>query len=237
MSSSLKVLKRILRSVTPPFIYGFYLIWLNSTTRFEKDNEKFVANNPFEFEVIDFQYFDIKDNFDLKWGWWSRIYEYEFVLEKIEQLRKSNTIQIHNTCWGYHGTHILFKDELEKRFKNVLNTDLLHSNEPNTEVFNLKNDPPARWLEEFDFVINVSTMEEIRHPHIKILYNLLSMTKIDGYVIATFDIPGLQVNIFEKLLETKMQGADQVVTGNSSPYKMPEHGHLSVGFLVLKRTQ
>ena len=235
--SPLKVIKKSLRSVTPPFIYSNYLIWLNSTTRFEKDNQKLVKSNPFDFEVINFQYVDLKDKYDLKWGWWSRIYEYELVIDKIEQLKASNSIQIHNTCWGYHGTHILFKNELEKRFVNVLNTDLQYSNEPNTEIFNLKQNPPEKWLEKFDFVVNVSTMEEIRYPHIKILYNLLSMTKINGYVIATFDIPGLQIEMFEKLLGSKIKEADSVVTGKSSPYRMPEHGHLSVGYLVLKRVK
>jgi hypothetical protein len=233
--SSLKILKKILRSITPPIIYSIYLAWLNSTSRFEKGNRKLVENCPYDFEVLNFQYIDLEEKYDLKWGWWSRIYEYELVIDKINLLKDSGSVKIHNTCWGYHGTHILFKNELESRYSEVLNSDLLISNEPNTVVYNLKEKPNAKWVNQFDFVINVSTMEEIRYPHIQILYNLLNMTKVNGYVIATFDIPGLQLDMFEKLFGRKIKNANGRVTGDTSPYKMPEHGHLSVGYLVLKK--
>ena len=64
------------------------------------------------FKVIDFKLIDTSVEFDLKWGWWSRVYDYGLVFQKLRELKCSPQSQVHNTWWGFQGCHILFKSEL-----------------------------------------------------------------------------------------------------------------------------
>ena len=124
-----------------------------------------------DFKVLEFKLVDIDYKFDYKWGWWSRVYEYELVLQKLHDLNDLKQTWIHNTCWGYQGCHILFKTELEYEFSNVINSDIQPSSVENTEVYDLKTPCPSEWEEKFDFVLNVSTIEEIDYPNIRIFEN------------------------------------------------------------------
>lgn len=188
-----------------------------------------------DFEVIDFKLIDTSYAFDLKWGWWSRVYEYELVLRKLRELKCLPESHVHNTCWGFQGCHILFKTELESDYSNVVNSDLRSSLLANTVVYDLREPCPDEWNGKFDFVINVSTIEEINYPHTQIIENLLSMVKVGGYLIATFDLPGLQLEMIEKLFGRKMQLTSNPVTGGSSVDRMDQFDYLKVGYFVIQR--
>ena len=88
---------------------------------------------------------------------------------------------------------------------------------------------------KFDFVINVSTIEEIKYPHTKIIENLLGMLKVGGFLIATFDLPGLQLEMVEKLFGRKIQLVSIPVTGRTSPYRMDQFDYLKVGYFVIQK--
>lgn len=228
-------MRRIILAITPPAVLRFYLHVRYSPNRFKRKNFEAIKNFAINFKVIEFKLIDTSYKFDYKWGWWSRIYEYELVLQKLRDLSFSKQSWIHNTCWGYQGCHILFKTELESNYVNVINSDIQPSLIANTEVYDLKTPCPSDWEGKFDFVINVSTIEEIDHPHIQIFENLLRMVKVGGYLIATFDLPGMQLDMFEKLFDQKIESTANPVTGITSPYRMDQFDYLSVGYFVIQR--
>lgn len=222
-------------SLTPPLLLKIYRQIKYNPKKYKQKNLKAINGFEMDFKVLEFKLIDIDYKFDYKWGWWSRVYEYELVLQRLRDLNNLNQPWIHNTCWGYQGCHILFKNELESKFSNVVNSDIQASSIDNTEVYDLKTPCPAEWKEKFDFVLNVSTIEEIDHPHIQIFENLLRMVKIGGYLIATFDLPGMQLDMIEKLFVQKIRSTSNPVTGKTSPYRMDQFQHLKVGYFVIQR--
>ena len=200
-----------------------------------KKNVSTISNFRHKFRVVDFDLFTTGDSVDLKWGWWSRIYEYEFVLNSLSRLSDGPDVRIHNTCWGWQGPHFLFKTELESRYRSVVNTDLRISNLANTDFYDITEKCKESWTGFFDFVVNVSTVEEVDDSHIQIIENLMDMVKIGGYLIATFDLPGLQINEVEKLFGSHLSLAANRVTGESSNFQMKEFGSLTSGHFILQR--
>jgi hypothetical protein len=226
---------KFLNNVTPPFIQKLVLDSLNRPKRFNKLNAKFVSSFQMKFELVEFSFINIDFKYDLKWGWWSRVYEYELILQKLEQLKSNRNSLVHNTCWGYQGCHILFKDQLESKFVSVINSDILESQISNTIVHDLRNECPKEWENHFDFVINVSTLEEIRFPHIKVFENLLKMVKTNGYLIVTFDVPGLHLKSFEKLFNRRIDNVSSPISGKNSPYRMDQFEFLNTGYFIVRK--
>ena len=188
-----------------------------------------------DINVVEFRTFTEEDSFDLKWNWWSRVYEYQFILNSLESLGATSESKIHNTCWGYHGVHITFKDILESSYQ-VLNSDILSSSELGTEIYDVRKSPPKDWIEKFDFVINVSTVEEVSASHIKLIQNLLIQVKPGGYLILTFDLPGLQLWAIEKFFRRKIKrSTTNEISGESSALPSNDFAHLRVGLLVIQK--
>jgi len=235
LTDIVKPVRNFILALTPPWLLKFYRKLKAKPQRFTKTNREVIRDFPFEFKVIDFKYIETSYEFDLKWDWWSRVYEYKLVLDKLSQLNCLPNSDIHNTCWGYQGCHVLFKTELESHYSKVVNSDLLPSNIANTVIHDLREPSPEEWLGKFDFVINVSTIEEIKYPHTKIIENLIGMLKVGGFLIATFDLPGLQLEMVEKLLGRKIQSVSNPVTGRTSPYRMNQFDYLKVGYFVIQR--
>jgi hypothetical protein len=227
--------RNIIRTLTPPVALKVYRKFKAKPQRFRSANIEVIKNFPFNFKVIDFKLIDTSYKFDLKWDWWSRVYEYELVLQKLLELKCLPQSQVHNTCWGFQGCHILFKTELESLYSNVVNSDVLVSTISNTDIYDLRKPCPEEWVGKFDFVVNVSTIEEINYPHTQIFENLLRMVKVGGFLIATFDLPGLQLEMVEKLFGRKIQLVNNPVTGGSSVYKMAQFDYLKVGYFVVQR--
>ena len=234
-SAILNFMRGLILALTPPVVLKVYRKLKAKPQRFRRANIEVIKNFPTKFKVIDFKLIDTSYRFNLKWEWWSRVYEYELVLQKLLELKSSPQSQVHNTCWGFEGCHVLFKTELESLYSNVVNSDVLISTIPNTDVYDLRKPCPDEWVGKFDFVINVSTIEEIKYPHTQIFENLLRMVKVGGFLVATFDLPGLQLEMMEKLLGRKIQLVNNPVTGGSSVYKMDQFDYLKVGYFVVQR--
>ncbi len=232
---NLSFMRTSIRALTPPAVLKFYRKVRAKRKRFRRANLGVIKNFAFDFKVIEFEIIDTSYRYDLKWGWWSRVYEYELVLQKLRDLKCSPVSQLHNTCWGFQGCHILFKTELESLYSNVVNSDLLPSTISNTVVHDVKTPCPDEWVGNFDFVINVSTVEEINYPHTQILENLLRMVKVGGFLIVTFDLPGLQLEMVEKLFGRTIKLANNPVTGGTSANKMEQFDYLKVGYFVIQR--
>jgi hypothetical protein len=228
-------LKKILLLLTPPILINSNNNRKSRAARYSRENARAIEKFACNFEVIEFSYIDVNSPFDLKWGWWSRVYEYELTISTLKKLGVRKDSTIHNTCWGYHGSHILFKKELESLSQQVTNSDRLVSEIENTSTHDLRGKVPENWIDKYDFVINISTIEEIAFSHVKIVENLLAMTKINGYLIATFDLPGMQLEQIEKLFKRKIQIVENPLRGDNSPYQMNEYSGLKVGYFVIRK--
>jgi hypothetical protein len=228
-------MKSFILDLTPPLVLRWYNNFHGRQKRFSRRNNLALRIFDMKFQVLDFSYIDKSFKFDFMGGWWSRIYEYPLVLDQLNKLGWNQDSTVHNTCWGSQGCHILFKDQLEKRTSFVVNSDINSSIVENTTVFDLRKNPPEKWRNYFDFVLNVSTLEEIRFPHVVIFENLLAMVKPGGYLIATFDLPGLDFKMFEELFKRKITQVQERVNGQNSPYQMSQFGQLEVGFMVVKK--
>jgi hypothetical protein len=203
--------------------------------RQRKRNLRAIKEFPYEFKLLEFKLFDPQDPFDIRWEEWSRIYEYEYILNTLTKLGANSDSELHNTCWGFHGVHVKFKEALEKGYPLTLNSDMKKSDLPKTVEYDLTKKPPKNYLNKFDFVVNVSTVEEIDFPHVEVLGNLLSMVKKNGYLIVTFDIPGIQLEMVEKLFGSKLSSTKTTLTGLTSILPNSIHRNLRVGYFIAQR--
>ena len=186
-------------------------------------------------KVLEFRKLRVTDRLDKKYGAWSRIYEYPLVLDVIKKYKNDTDISIHNSSWGFEGCHIIFKDDLDKTYKDVLHTDILPSKIDNTDVYDITKQPPEEYVEKFDVVINVSTVEEVKFDHITIFNNLLAQVKKGGILICTFDLPGLQLRKFEKLFGRKITTFDDDLNGSISANPNPKYKRLQCGLMVVEK--
>ena len=123
-------------------------------------------------EILEFRKIRLTDRHDKKYDAWSRIYEYPLILDMLEKYLETDNIVVHNTSWGHKGCHITFKDDLENKYKEVVNSDILKSNVPNTIIQDITKEPTSDFINRFDVVMNVSTVEEVRFDHVMIFNNL-----------------------------------------------------------------
>lgn len=192
-----------------------------------------------DIEVLEFRKITTNDTYDPYYNdgaAWSRVYEYRLVLDLMQKLYPiTNESYIHNTSWGWEDTHIRFKNAIDAITKNALHSDINKSHLPKTEVWDITCQPPLKNLEHFDVVINISTVEEVDYDHIKIFNNLLSQVKVGGLLICTFDLPGLQVDKFEKCFGKKLITSDIDITGANSKLQNLTYAKLSCGIFVIKK--
>jgi SAM-dependent methyltransferase len=189
----------------------------------------------FSFDVVEYRKVRVSDRYEEKYKNWSRIYEYPLVIDKIREHTATTEISIHNSSWGFNELHADFKGDLENEFKDVVNSDLLPSEIPNTVIWDITTRPPEEYLNRFDFVLNVSTVEEVDTDHLMIIENLFAQVKPGGFLIMTFDLPGMQLKKLNKLLNTELVEFDDNISGANSVIPLPKYSHLNCGLLVLRR--
>mgnify|MGYP003683213173 CR=1 FL=1 len=201
-----------------------------------------IINN---YKLIEFKLINRDDKYNLEWIHWSRIYEYPFVINFLESNYKNNrnNIKIHNTCWGFEGVHVKFKNYLDKNYNNI-NSDIKKSNYDNTFIFDITKSPPNNYIENFDVVINISTIEEINNNNTDIIKKLFKQVKKNGYLIITFDyrkdISGFKYNSIdlkdiEKIFNAKCQISNNDISGLNSEKIEPRNKLLNCGVLIIKK--
>jgi SAM-dependent methyltransferase len=182
-----------------------------------------------------FRYLRTTDPFDDSYPHWSRKYEYPTVLKELKERVKyfKDCPTIHNTSWGFDSEHhTKFKNELEGRFlpPYVTNSDIVYTGVPNTCYYDLTLPTPEVYKEAFDFVLNLSALEEIPGDHDLYLSNLAEQVRPGGYLICTFDYPGLRSNILEHLNPKP----EDCIVGDISHLGGPSE--LNVLYLVAQKT-
>lgn len=187
-------------------------------------------------EVIKFGYFDSDDKNDLAFTHelsWSRVYEYLFILNELDVYYPQ---RIHNCSWGFRDIHVVFKTYLDRYYCGVMHSDIIPSTLYNTEIWDITT--PSKYVDEFDVVINVSTIEEVDFDHVEIIKNHLNQVREGGIFIMTFDIPGLQLERVEEFVGQKIQDTEERLNPHNSvlPDKvlgLPDT--FNVGYLVIKK--
>lgn len=187
-------------------------------------------------KLLEFRKISIEDKYDETYNdgsAWSRVYEYPLVYDKIKGLYKKNNL-IHNSSWGFAAVHITFKEKLEEHF-NVEHSDLRESLLENTFVYDItKREESLK--EKYDIVLNISTLEEIKRvKHVDIFFNLLDQVKSGGFLICTFDLPGLQLQSFEDLFEQKIAESGECLNGGNSKLKNNRYTHLNCGLMMVQK--
>lgn len=184
--------------------------------------------------IIKFRKIILSDICDTKYTAWSRVYEYPLVLDIIEEFNTVKNPKIHNTSWGFEGVHVMFKEDLDSKY-NVLHSDIKSSSLPNTAIWDITSPTPEKYINEFDIVINVSTVEEVNFDHLTIFNNLLKQVKKGGLLIITFDLPGLQLEKFEGFLGQPIERFSNELSGGTSVMPNLKYTHLSCGVLVIRK--
>lgn len=191
------------------------------------------------FKVIDFRFAGIDDTFDLKYRAWSRIYEYKYVLDFIKnQICKDLTMPlIHNTSWGYEGVHAIFRDELDT-IGQCVHSDIVSSKYRETYYYDITTEN-SEFVNNFDFVLNVSTIEHLNTPQDRLLaiYNLYKQIKNNGYLILTFDYPRVNLMEIENLVGVKCAIPKIILNGENSASPNDVYKELNIVYLILQKNE
>lgn len=198
-------------------------------------------------EIIDFRFLTTDDNYNAKWDCWSRVYEYEYILNKLKELGASSTSTIHNSSWGFEGCHVTFKEQLDASYDNCLHSDIRHSSLPKTMYYDITKPIEDKYKNYFDFVINVSTVEEVGYDNVKIIRNLLEQVKVGGHLIITFDYiknsttegnGSINLNAVSEFINKEISDSnpDKNITGNNSVMPQTMWSHLQCGALIIHKT-
>ena len=203
--------------------------------------------NQNNFEVVEFRYLTVNDHCDTKYEAWSRIYEYPYVLDTLVKLNANNESTIHNSSWGFEGCHVTFKNNLDGLYKNTTHSDIKESTLTNTIVYDITQKIEEKYINFFDFVLNVSTVEEVNYPNDIVLNNLFEQVKPGGYLIVTFDydqnicntfgIGSMNLSCVENYLNKKIQDNhyNSNINGNNSVLPNNLFSGLNCGALVLRK--
>lgn len=195
-------------------------------------------------KVLEFRLLSINEEVDFNYDHWSRIYEYLLCINNIKKYHQNDisSLKIHNTCWGKGGDHVKFYNTINKLNKNIVHSDIIPSKLPHTCIYNVTHKPLTEWIDNFDIVMNVSAIEEIRSNHVNILQNLLSMLKNDGLLVITFDLyttrdkRSLDIDNVEKFLKTKIKYPDnELLNGGNSRKKNNRYKDVNVGLLIIQK--
>lgn len=197
-------------------------------------------------KVVEFRYLNTRDNHDKKYKWWSRVYEYKYVLDVLKKLGATSESQIHNSSWGWEGCHITFKNDLDNQYCNTVHSDVKQSTLDKTIVYDITKKCEDKYKNYFDFVINVSTVEEVNHPNDKVLNNLLEQVKTGGYLIITFDHNknspptfgkgSINLTNVEDFVNKKIDPpSNYILNGSNSILPNSRYAHLNCGVLVIQK--
>jgi hypothetical protein len=199
-----------------------------------------------DFEVVEFRFLTTDDEYDIKYEWWSRMYEYKIVLNMLENLKATTASQIHNTSWGFDGCHLIFKNDLDNKYPNSIHSDIKSSSIKNTMIYDITKPIISSFHNYFDFIINISTVEEVNYPADKILNNLLQQLKPNGYLIITFDYfinnsategnGSINLPLIENYLKKNIEKMpNNAINGSNVACPMIRYADLNCGILVLKK--
>jgi len=185
-------------------------------------------------KILEFRKIRRSDRCDEKYVAWSRIYEYPLIMDMIKKYSDVKNPSLHNTSWGFEGCHVTFKNDLDHILSDCIHSDIKVSNLPKTEIWDITKSSRSEWHDNFDVVINVSTLEEVDYDHVEIFDNLLAQVKPGGLLICTFDLPGLDLPKFENMFSNIERFDDELNNHNSNIPAFKER-NLECGLMVIQK--
>jgi SAM-dependent methyltransferase len=196
--------------------------------------KKYIMEN---IDVIDFRFAEATDKFNVKYEAWSRIYEYEYVLDFIKwnMYKGMEKPKIHNTSWGFEGVHVIFRDDLDL-IGECVHSDIVHSNQRETYFYDITTENKV-FENKFDFVLNVSTIEHLNIAKERVLaiQNLFKQVKNGGYLILTFDYPRVNLLEIESLVNSKCKEPINPLNGKNSFCQNMNYKNLNIVYLILRK--
>jgi hypothetical protein len=196
--------------------------------------------------VLEFRFLHLDDEYNKKYVAWSRIYEYPIVLHMLSKLGADLNSNIHNTCWGFEGCHVTFKNDLDSLYKNTIHSDVRQYNIKNTMIYDITKKIDNKFVEYFDFVLNISTIEEVKYSNIDIINNLFEQVRPGGYLIITFDYDkdncntcgngSINLSVIENYIGKKIESIKiNSINGSNSILPNNLYNNLNCGILVLQK--
>jgi hypothetical protein len=187
-----------------------------------------------KFKIIKSEFIDFGYEKNPKYIHWSRIYEWNYVIDKITELKPKT---IHNTaCGGLNINdclHLTFCDDVENLCEDVIHSDLWGGSYPGTQTKpNKENfvfyDITTPFDKKFDMVLNISTIEHLPNEYrILALQNLVDQINIGGHLILTFDYPDIDILEIENFFGVEIKNSSESI----------KNQHLSVVLLHLIKLQ
>ena len=165
----------------------------------------------------------------------------------LQKLGANENSLIHNTSWGFDGCHITFKNQLDRLYKNVCHSDIRYSELNNTMMYDITKKIEDKYFSYFDYVLNISTVEEVNYPNKDVICNLFEQVKPGGYLIITFDydknncntvgngsinLKKLEILVNQKIINFQEKS---ILSGKNSIIKSVYFKHLNCGIICLKK--
>jgi hypothetical protein len=196
------------------------------------------------FTVNTFNFISNTSLYDIKWDNWSRCYEYELIINKLNELNNKN-IKIHNSaCGATLPIHKQFADYLKEIGYNILNSDNLDPKYCRKRPFKYFPDNFINFNiisdiinEKFDIILNISTIEHFHDKNDvkKAIFNLLSQLNINGKLLLTFDYPDIDINYIEKIFNIKCKDCDNRLNGSNSILQNNRYKNLNIVYLEIQK--
>lgn len=199
-----------------------------------------------DMEVVEFRYIRRDEPYDKKYEAWSRVYEYPLVLRRLAELGAGPESAIHNSSWGFMGCHVTFKNDLDVAYPLAVHSDIRPSDLPRTFLYDITQSGGVPLQSVFDFVINISTVEEVGHDNVAIIRNLYDQVKPGGYLVITFDYhpnnsrPGngsIELEKVEQFVGRAIDPCDPSERINGDASVCPHHyfNYLNCGLLIVRK--
>ena len=177
-----------------------------------------------------FRLFAPGDPCDLEFGNWSRIHEYPAVLNELGAIHKRGRLRVHNTAAG--GEFVCHRQFMEAlRAYDTLHTDLVVRD---GVCFYDIREPAPEWDRAFDAVVCISTLEHLLpDEQRRALENLARQVRAGGRLVITFDLPGADLGLLERIAGCRITRQAVPLNGSNSRLPNPRFTDLNVGLLSL----
>ena len=208
-----------------------------------------------KFEIVEHRFFSIHDPYDLQFTDnglpWSRVYEYPWILQKMEELLQNpskGTIDFHNSCWGWTGCHLSFRKILDQKWSGI-HSDILLPN-PKSLVSRIQsyNQHPTliqdlsakfpKWMHQaFTITLNVSVLEEMAPAILKkAIANLYKQTATGGHLLITYDHPMPSTVLLQNWFGRPDElPSEQILTGRNSAVPNKDNEDMNCVKLCLRK--
>lgn len=216
-------------------------------------------------KVVDFRFASVDDRVGDEFGeakLWSRPYEYQYILDKLDELVPKGE-KIHNTACGYGPYCIELRKKLQSSY-SCIHSEIDFNDEgkgySNFDYYYDVTTTDPFFTNSQSAVLNISTLEHVDYNDrldktvaemandywgepkdqeyvvIKSIKNLLDQLKSGGYLLLTFDYPRVKLDVLEEYLQAECEVPENLLNGSNSKFPNHDYSDLNVVYLILQKT-